>query len=1120
MAVPTQKATVPTAYLVWVDQIMVIYDLKAVTRPANYNTTETHTKTDLNHCTDNGLPLVINNHDDSPNELNKLNKLSSSNLDKLSLCKLAKSAVKDKCKIRAEPPSKIPPPSSIHTKSNNPNKLCNICKRTFKGKRGLFIHLGREPGCRRNAPQSSSSPDHNVPIPRIISNTVKSPSTSVESLNAMCGDGYNTKFIKHDSSQCKLCPLLIHKEKFVSSSTHRIHNSEIPNDITSVDCNSKNVIYLITCRKCNLQYVGETIQPLRGRICHHVSHIRRPDVAHSSHILANHFSKGHCKGATFTVNIIEKLSGDGRDNDGKLDPTINRIRKKKETEWMLKLQTVYPFGLNDRIGDEYMENRNHDNVFSKFPPLKKIKERFKIRTKYDTSNTFVVDNFIYIINESIRTNLKNTMNLIRVLLSSMKRSHCRILYDKITASLSEKHDNYPFSQFFLAALDIIKSKIGNPPIPTKSTKRPPSNICRITFANKAIDFINIHKIFKNLDILQALPENLRNDAPMVVYSLTNTIRSKIFNYKSFVQSLDIDTFLSDDTILPCDCDHSTFTDAHHDHIITGDLNIVDNDKLRKLISKGPKYREPKRFSYAKAKNSIVLGLNECINTWSTKQKVPVAEFKDWKYAVIRKIDERISFLESSNNNKKYSKNKSDLHDTDVIACLDELQQKYVMVPIDKAANNVAFICKRFYAHVLMKELGLTTNEPSSTYTPINNLSHDQIITQHKSEMKNTFNITVKDNMLTLPDIYWLPKLHKNPLKFRFIIASKQCTIKALSKDISSIFTLFQKHIETYHNKAHFYSGVKTNWIVHNRDAVLSSAKKSSIRRSAKRVSSFDFSTLYTKIPHDKLIDVLNQIIDFTFKGGTRKIIYVNKSGIAHWANKKNKLDNNYTKESIIKAVSFLIHNCYFNLGGKLFKQIIGIPMGSDPAPAFANLFLFFYESSWLNKIKKSNNVLARKFGQVFRYIDDLLTLNDGGSFEQYHHEIYPTELQLNKENVDNITTTFLDLHISIEEGIFKTKLFDKRDHFGFQITRLPYKVSNIPNRMFYSTISTECLRICRSTSELEPAVTSIKALISRMVKQGAEINKLKNCIRRSFNKHLIHIKYNTTYRDIHTRIFS
>ena len=1055
-----------------------------------------------------------------PNENYKLLELGSNNLDKLTLCELPKSVVKDRCTLRAEPPNYIPPSSSTLPKSNNINKLCNICKKTFKGKRGLNIHLGRSPGCKRNAPQSSSSPDINVPVPRIVSNTVKSPSTSVESLNTMCGDGHNTKINKHNSLQCKLCPLFIIKDKFVSSSTHRIHNSEIPNDITTVDCNSKNVIYLITCRKCNLQYVGETIQPLRGRICHHVSHIRRPDVAHSSHILANHFSKGHCKGAKFNVNIIEKLLGDGRDNDGKLDPAINRIRKKKETEWMLKLQTVYPFGLNDRIGDEYMENRNHDNVFSKFPPLKKIKERFKIRTKCDTSNTFVVDNFTYIINDSIRTNLKNTMNLIRVLLSSMKRSHCRILFDKITSFLSEKHDSYPFSQFFLAALDIIKSKIGNPPIPSKSTKKPPSNICRITFANKAVDFINIHKILKDNNILQALPVNLRNDPPMVVYNLTSTIRSKIFNYKNFVQSLDVDNFLRDDTILPCDCDNSAFKDVHHGHIVSGNLDIVTNATLRKLISKGPKYREPNTFSYTKAKNSIVIGIDECINTWSTKRNVPIAEFNEWKCAILRKIDERISFLENNNNNKRYFKNKSNLNDTDAVACLNDLQNKYVMVPIDKAANNVAFVCKRFYAHILLKELGLNTNEPSSTYTPINNLSRDQIISQHKSEIKNTFNLTIPDDMLTLPDIYWLPKLHKNPLKFRFIIASKHCTIKALSKDLSSIFTLFQRRIETYHNKAHFYSGVKTNWIVHNRDAVLNSVKKSNIRRSAKRVSSFDFSTLYTKIPHDKLIDVLNHIIDFTFKGGTRKTIHVNKSGIAHWANKNDKLHNTYTKESIIKAVSFLIHNCYFNLGGKLFKQIIGIPMGSDPAPAFANLFLFFYESSWLNRMKKSNNVLARKFGLVFRYIDDLLTLNDGGSFEQYHNEIYPNELELNKENADDSHTTFLDLHITIEEGVFKTKLFDKRDHFGFHITRLPYKVSNIPNRMFYSTISTECLRICRSTSDLEPAVTSIKTLISRMVKQGAEINKLKNCIRKSFNKHSIHIKYDTTNQNILACLFN
>ena len=65
----------------------------------------------------------------------------------------------------------------------------------------------------------------------------------------------------------------------------------------------------------------------------------------------------------------------------------------------------------------------------------------------------------------------------------------------------------------------------------------------------------------------------------------------------------------------------------------------------------------------------------------------------------------------------------------------------------------------------------------------------------------------------------------------------------------------------------------------------------------------------------------------------------------------------------------------------MFRQIVGIPMGSDPAPYFSNLFLYRYEPKWLKKMKKENNILARKFGRVFRYIDDLLAINDGDEFE-------------------------------------------------------------------------------------------------------------------------------------------
>ena len=51
-------------------------------------------------------------------------------------------------------------------------------------------------------------------------------------------------------------------------------------------------------------------------------------------------------------------------------------------------------------------------------------------------------------------------------------------------------------------------------------------------------------------------------------------------------------------------------------------------------------------------------------------------------------------------------------------------------------------------------------------------------------------------------------------------------------------------------------------------------------------------------------------------------------------------------------MSYLLDNCYFTVGKQIFKQIIGIPMGSDPAPFMANLFLYYYESQFIKKCRK------------------------------------------------------------------------------------------------------------------------------------------------------------------------
>ena len=69
--------------------------------------------------------------------------------------------------------------------------------------------------------------------------------------------------------------------------------------------------------------------------------------------------------------------------------------------------------------------------------------------------------------------------------------------------------------------------------------------------------------------------------------------------------------------------------------------------------------------------------------------------------------------------------------------------------------------------------------------------------------------------------------------------------------------------------------------------------------------------------------------------------------------------------------------------------------------------------------------MDRKINKSFRVIDDVLSLNDDRNFEKHYKDIYPTELELKKENNSNCCASFLDIYMYIENGDFHTKLFDK-----------------------------------------------------------------------------------------------
>ena len=86
-------------------------------------------------------------------------------------------------------------------------------------------------------------------------------------------------------------------------------------------------------------------------------------------------------------------------------------------------------------------------------------------------------------------------------------------------------------------------------------------------------------------------------------------------------------------------------------------------------------------------------------------------------------------------------------------------------------------------------------------------------------------------------------------------------------------------------------------------------------------------------------------------------------------------------------------------------------------------------------------------------------------------------MELKIENENTQTASHLDLDLEINDGIFNSKLYDIREAFPFSVVRMPHLESNIPSKMFYSTISAEVLRICRATSKFSDFLDSVKKLI-------------------------------------------
>ena len=420
---------------------------------------------------------------------------------------------------------------------------------------------------------------------------------------------------------------------------------------------------------------------------------------------------------------------------------------------------------------------------------------------------------------------------------------------------------------------------------------------------------------------------------------------------------------------------------------------------------------------------------------------------------------------------------------------------YVCTPVDKAANNIAFICPKFYLENICREIGFEKkqfNNQSGFYVPCTT-SIDDLVKQH-IQMSKVYKLDVEQTDCNVPQLYGIPKFHKTPLKFRFIAGAANSSTKPISVLLLNVLTLFKTHFTGYCGKIERVTGHKRYISVDSSWNVIQKLNKN--ESNFDTAHTYDFSTLYTRLSHDSVIHELHWLTDLLFDNVSKKgCKYVNclknksKYATVAFYDKEDTtdarrvcLDRFMVKNLILDVIT----NSYITFSGQLMRQRSGIPMGGNASPLVADLVLSAYEYKYLcqKSVKWSSST------SIFRYIDDILAVNK--NITTMIDNAYPNELGITSASGNNGKLDYLDFTIQI--GSKNLNLYNKTDVFNFDVIRSYHASSCVRKSMITGVIIGNLVRYVRIITQLPELIKNVIQYFTTLIKSGHDDDRIAHAL--------------------------
>ena len=256
--------------------------------------------------------------------------------------------------------------------------------------------------------------------------------------------------------------------------------------------------------------------------------------------------------------------------------------------------------------------------------------------------------------------------------------------------------------------------------------------------------------------------------------------------------------------------------------------------------------------------------------------------------------------------------------------------------------------------------------------------------------------------------------------------------------------------------------------------------------------------------------------------GVEKVLVIKRKGrnTKPWepADPKPKDSRNkkvVTEKRLNRWIKYLVDNLYVQVGNKVMRQAIGIPMGTNCAPFLANLLLFMYELEFVtlqvSKLKPWHAGLPawhrlQQLAMCTRYIDDLWNpLIPSNVFQKYAKKIYPTWLQLGAPEHEGKAVNYLDMTIWNDGNTWHSKLYDKKVAMvaqGLKLNKFPHPESKLSQQCKYGVITSQCHRYRMACTRLRDFLKPAQTLYNTYVEKGYHVPQINKYFERFMRNHV------------------